>query len=143
MIKLPPDITFVIQLVAFVAFWQLMRVIIFLPMQRALKVRAANTGGARERAEALLAEAAQLEVSIETGLNEAKRSGARQAEEIRRRAEAEEQVIVTRYRDEAAALLERERALTESQVAAVRAPLQTEATRLAADVVRRVLGRAA
>ena len=38
MIKLPPDITFVIQLVSFLIFWQLMRVVVFLPMQRALKV---------------------------------------------------------------------------------------------------------
>jgi F-type H+-transporting ATPase subunit b len=142
-IKLPPDITFVIQLVAFLVFWQLMRVIIFLPMQRALKMRAERTVGARERAEALIVEAAQLQASLEAGLTEAKRAGARQAEEIRRRAEAEEQAIVSRYRDDAAAVLERERALTESQVAAVRVPLQAEAARLAADVVRRVLGRAA
>jgi F-type H+-transporting ATPase subunit b len=112
-------------------------------MQRALEMRVERTGGARERAEALIAEAAQLQASIEADLNEAKRSGARQAEEIRRRAEAEEQAIVSRYRDEAAAVLERERTLTESQVTAVRAPLQSEATRLADDVVRRVLGRAA
>ena len=143
MIKLPPDITFVIQLVSFVVFWQLMRAIIFIPMQKALQTRAERTAGARDRAEALLAEAARLETSIEAGLNDAKRSGARQAEEIRRRAEAEEQAINSRYRDEAAALLDRERALTESQVAAVRAPLQGETTRLADDVVRRVLGRAA
>lgn len=143
MIKLPPDISFLIQLVVFVAFWQLMRVIIFLPMQRALKTRAERTRGARERAETLIVEAAQLQASFEAGLTEAKRAGARQAEEIRRRAEAEEQVIVSRYRAEAAAVLERERALTESQVVAVRVPLQSEAARLAADVVRRVLGRAA
>jgi F-type H+-transporting ATPase subunit b len=142
-IKLPPDITFVIQLVSFLIFWQLMRVIVFLPMQRALKARAEGTSGARERAEALTAEAAQLETSIEAGLDEARRTGAREADEIRRRAEVEEQAIVTRYRDEAAALLERERTATEAQIAAVRAPLQAEATRLADDVVRRMLGRAA
>ncbi len=143
MIKLPPDITFVIQLVSFLIFWQLMRVILFVPMQRALKARTEGMRGARERAEALVAEAAQLESSIEAKLDEARRAGARAAEEIRRRAETEEQAIATRYRDEALALLERERATTETQVAAVRAPLQTEATRLSDEVVRRVLGRAA
>jgi F0F1-type ATP synthase membrane subunit b/b' len=142
-IKLPPDITFVIQLVAFVVFWQLMRVLIFLPMQRALKVRAERTGGARTRAEELLAEAAQVDGSIEAGLAEAKRDGAASANEIRRRAEAEEHAILARYRDEAMALLERERALTDSQVGAARTPLESEATRLADTVVRRVLGRAA
>jgi F-type H+-transporting ATPase subunit b len=142
-IKLPPDITFVIQLVSFVVFWQLMRVILFLPMQRALKTRAERTVGARERAAALLAEAAQIDTSIQAGIADAKRAGAREAEGIRRRAEGEEQTIATRYREEAAVLLDRERSLTESQVGAVRAPLEADTTRLADDVVRRVLGRAA
>ena len=143
MIKLPPDITFVIQLVGFVVLWQLMRVIIFVPMQQALKMRAERIGGARTRAEALVAEAAQVDTSIETGLAEAKKDGAQRAEEIRRRAEADEQAILTRYRGEAATLLGRERALTESQVSSARAPLESEAARLAESVVRRVLGRAA
>jgi len=142
-IKLPPDITFVIQLVGFVVLWQLMRVIIFVPMQQALKMRAERIGGARTRAEALVAEAAQVDTSIETGLTEAKKDGAQRAEEIRRRAEADEQAILTRYRGEAATLLGRERALTESQVSSARAPLESEAARLAESVVRRVLGRAA
>lgn len=143
MIKLPPDITFVIQLVGFVVFWQLMRTIILIPMQRALEARAARTGGARIRAEALIAEVAQLEASIAAGLADAKRDGTQRAEEIRRRAEAEEQAILARYRGEAATLLERERTTTESQVSSSRAPLESEAARLAESVVRRVLGRAA
>ena len=143
MIKLPPDITFVIQLVGFVVLWQLMRVIIFVPMQQVLKMRAERIGGARTRAEALVAEAAQVDTSIETGLAEAKKDGAQRAEEIRRRAEANEQAILTRYRGEATTLLRRERALTESQVSSARAPLESEAARLAESVGRRVLGRAA
>jgi F-type H+-transporting ATPase subunit b len=142
-IKLPPDITFVIQLVGFVVFWQLMRVLIFSPMQQALKVRAEKTGGARTRAEALVAEAAQIEATVQAGLAEAKKDGAQRADEIRRRAEGEEQAIVARYRGEAAALLEKERAQTEAQVSSARAPLDSEAARLAENVVRRVLGRAA
>ena len=143
MIKLPPDITFVIQLVGFVVFWQLMRVLIFLPMQQALKRRAQQTGGARVKAEGLIAEAAQVDTSIEAALAEARRDGAARADEIRRRAEAEEHAVATRYRDEASSLLDRERGLTTSQVQSARAPLESEATRLADDVVRRVLGRAA
>jgi F-type H+-transporting ATPase subunit b len=142
-IKLPPDITFVIQLVGFVVFWQLMRVIIFIPMQQALKARAERTVGARARADELIAEASQLNASVQAGLAEAKKEAALRADEIRRRAEADEHVIMARYRAEAATVLERERALTESQVAGARAPLDAEAARLADDVVRRVLGRAA
>jgi F0F1-type ATP synthase membrane subunit b/b' len=142
-IKLPPDITFVIQLVGFVVFWQLMRVLIFSPMQEALKVRAQKTGGARERAEAVIAEAVQVDASIEAALAEARREGALRADEIRKRSEAEEHTITSRYRDEAASLLERERALTSSQVQTARAPLDSEAARLADGVVQRVLGRAA
>ena len=143
MIKIPPDITFVIQLVGFVVFWQLMRVLLFTPMQQALKTRAERTDGARTRAEALVAEAAQIAASIQTGLAEAKKDGARRAEEIRRRFETEEHAILERHRVEATTLLERERALTDSQVKQARGPLETEAARLAENVVRRVLGRAA
>ena len=142
-IKLPPDITFVIQLVGFVVFWQLMRVMLFTPMQRVLAARAERIGGARTRAESLTTEAAQLAASVEAGLADAKKAGAREAEELRRRAESEEQAILARYRDEATVVLERERVLTASHVDAARAPLEAEAARLAESVVRKVLGRAA
>jgi F0F1-type ATP synthase membrane subunit b/b' len=142
-IKLPPDITFVIQLVGFVVFWQLMRVLLFLPMQAALKKRAERTGGARTRAEALVAEAAQIEASIQAGLAEARKEGAQRADEIRKRAEGEEHALLERYRGEATTLLDRERALTTAQVGDARGPLDAEAARLADSVVRRVLGRAA
>lgn len=143
MIKLPPDITFVIQLVAFVVFWQLMRVLLFIPMQQALKKRTETTGGARARAEAMIAEGAQIEASVQATLAEARQSGARQAEEIRRASEVEEQRILEGYRSEAASLLERERAATDAQVREARAPLEAAAAKLADDVVLRVLGRAA
>jgi F0F1-type ATP synthase membrane subunit b/b' len=133
----------VIQLVGFVIFWQLMRAILFVPMQRALKTRAERTEGARTRADALIAEAIEIDASIAAGLAEARKDGAVRADEIRRRAEAEEQAILTRFRGEAATVLKRERALTESQVSSARAPLESEAARLAESVFRRVLGRAA
>lgn len=143
MIKLPPDITFVIQLVGFVIFWQLMRVLLFIPMQQALKARAERTSGARTRAEALIAEAAGIEASIQSGLATAKKEGAERADAIRRQAERAEHEIVARYRDEATALLDRARSETRAQVESARAPLASEASRLAESVVRRVLGRAA
>lgn len=143
MIKLPPDITFVIQLVAFVVFWQVMRVLLFTPMQQALKRRAESTGGARTRAEAMIAEAALIEASVQAGLAQARQQGARQTEEIRRASEVEEHAILERYRGEATSLLERERAATDAQVREARAPLEAAASKLADDVVRRVLGRAA
>ena len=143
MIKLPPDITFAIQLVGFVVFWQLMRVILFTPMQAALRKRAEGTVGVRARAEAMLAETAEIQGRIETALADARREGAKRAEEIRRASEAEEHAILDRYRVEAAGLLERERTSTESQVREARTPLDAEAQRLAESVVARVLGRAA
>lgn len=143
MIKLPPDITFVIQLIGFVVFWQLMRVLLFSPMQQTLKARGERTIGARNRAEGLRTEAASIEASIQAGLVEARSKGTVLAEEIRRKAEAEEQAIVARYRGQAEALLERSRSETDTQVRAARAPLASEAALLAENVVRRVLGRAA
>jgi len=143
MIKLPPDWTFVAQIICFVVFWQIMRWALFTPVQRALATRAARTTGARARADALRADAATLAANVEAQLAEGRRAGARQADEIRRRAEAEEQATLARYRDQALAVLERERATTDAQVAAARAPLRGEADRLAASVVTKVLGRPA
>ena len=143
MIKLPPDWTFLAQLVSFLVFWQFMKWALFGPVQRVLEARAARTTGNHARAETLRTEVAALTAEVDAELNEGRRAGAREAEEIRRRAEAQEQAILTRYRDEAQQLVERERASIRQQVEAVRAPLRSEAERLASNVVTKVLGRAA
>jgi len=143
MIKLPPDWTFVAQIVAFVVFWQLMRWAVFGPTQRVLAARAKRIAGDRERAEAMRAEAAAISATVDAQLTEGRAEGARAADAIRREAEAEEQSILGRYREQALALLERERAATEAQVGAARAPLRAEAERLAGSIVAKVLGRAA
>jgi F0F1-type ATP synthase membrane subunit b/b' len=143
MIKLPPDWTFVAQIVCFLVFWQLMRWAVFEPVQRVLEGRAARTTGDRARAEAVRVEAEVLAAGVEAELAEGRREGAREADEIRRRAEAEEQVVLARYRDEALAVLERERAATSTQVAAARVPLRADADRLGASVVTKLLGRPA
>jgi F-type H+-transporting ATPase subunit b len=143
MIKLPPDWTFVVQVIAFIVFWQLMRWAVFVPAQRALRARAERTTGDRARADALRAEAETITANVEAQLAEARHEGARAADGVRRAAEANEQTILGRYRDQALALLERERAATATQVAAARAPLQAEAERLAGSVIAKVLGRSA
>jgi len=84
-----------------------------------------------------------LAANVEDELAAGRHEGARHADEIRRRAEADEQSIQGRHRDQALALLERERATTNAQVAAARAPLRADADRLAATVVTKVLGRPA
>lgn len=143
MIKLPPDVTFLIQLVSFLVFWQLMRVLLFQPAQRALAVRKERTSGARARAEALRADAARFQAELQSKLDEARDEGNRQADVIRRQAEADEQATLARYQEEAAAVLERERGVTTQQFEAARVPLRAQAQELAASVVTRVLGRAA
>jgi len=143
MIKLPPDWTFAVQVIAFIVFWQLMRWLVFVPAQRALKARAERTTGDRTRAESLRAEAATIVANVEAQLAEGRQEGMRAADGIRSAAEANEQTILGRYRDQALALLERERGATSTQVAAARAPLQAETERLAGSVVAKVLGRPA
>lgn len=142
MIKLPPDITFVIQIVSFLVFWQLMKWVLFTPVQAALRARAARTTGDKSRAETLRTEATGLLAEVDAALKDARLEAMRVTEDVRRRSEAEEQEILTRYRERAAALLERERAVTTAQVETARAPLRGEAERFATSVVARVLGRA-
>lgn len=143
MIKLPPDVTFLIQLVSFLVFWQLMKVVLFNPVQRALHERTARTAGAQQTADTLRNEGAALRAQLDAALQAARADGIRSADEIRRRADIEEQAILGRYQAEANTLLERERAETARQVDAARTPLRAEAERLAAAVVVKVLGRAA
>jgi F-type H+-transporting ATPase subunit b len=143
MIKLPPDITFVIQIVSFLVFWLLMKRLLFTPVEHVLQARAARTLGERERAEAMRAEAAALTTEIDAALAEARLDGMSRAEEIRRQGELEERSVLERSRNEAAVLLSRERAITSAQVEAARAPLAADAERLADAVVVKVLGRAA
>lgn len=140
---LQPDSTLLIQIVTFVALWQFLKWALFGPVERALAARAARTTGDKARAEALHAEAEATLAEVDAGLMEARQQGTREADAIRRRAEAEEQQILGRHRDDALALLERERADTQAQVEAARTPLRSEAERLAARVVEKVLGRAA
>lgn len=143
MIELPPDISFYIQLVAFLVFWQLMKALLFTPVQGALQERHARTAGSQRTAETLRAESATLQAQLDAALHAARAEGARRADEIRRQAETQERATLERYQAEANAVLERERAETTQQVEAARAPLREVSERLADDVVVKVLGRAA
>jgi len=141
MIKLPPDITFIIQVVSFLIFWQIMKRLLFAPVQSVLEARAARTSGESTRAETLQAEARAQAAEVDAALDEVRRQGVRQAEEIRGRSEEQERALLERARADVQALLERERAVTRSQVEVVQVPLRAEAERLAGQVVAKVLGR--
>ena len=143
MIKLPPDITFFIQIVSFLVFWALMRVLLFKPVQEALAKRGVQTTGANERATELHADAERLQAEVAEKLSAARDRGSAAATEIKKTSEREEQAILDRFATEASALLEKERAVTAAQVEEVKAPLRADAEQLADEVVRRVLGRAA
>jgi len=143
LIKLPPDITFLIQIVSFLIFWGLMRMILFKPVQEALAKRGVQTTGATERAAELHADAERLQAEAAVKLTAARDGGTAAAVEIKKNAERDEQAILERFATEATALLEKERAVTASQVEEVKAPLRADAEALADEVVARVLGRAA
>jgi F-type H+-transporting ATPase subunit b len=142
-IKLPPDITFVIQIVAFLIFLQVMKSLLFVPVQRVLHERSQRTLGARQRSEKLQHEIGQVQSEITVKLDQARAEGAQRADEIRRAAERDERQTLEHYHVEAQAVLDRARRETEASIAAVRAPLEADADRLAAAVVAKVLGRAA
>ncbi len=143
MIKLPPDITFLIQIVSFLVFWGLMRAILFKPVQEALAKRGVHTTGASERATELLADAERLQAEAAVKLAAARDRGTAAATEIKKSAERDEHAILERFATEATALLEKERAVTAAQVEEVKAPLRADAEALADEVVAQVLGRAA
>lgn len=142
MIELP-DATFIIQIVGFLVFWQLMKRMLFTPVQAALAIRSARTIGDRDRAQTLQLEVDGLAAEVEAKLLAARAAGARAADDARRKGEAEAEAVLERHRAEAAALLERERAAIDVAVREARAPLRGTAERLASGVIAKVLGRAA
>lgn len=133
-------------LVVMAIFWiayAILRWSFFGPISRLLDERAATIGSASDRFEA-------ASTKLETGLAaqrarlaEARREIGQQREAIRREAEAERAALVEATRKAAHEQVEGLRAALEGEVARERDGLGAHAERLADEMVRRLLGRAA
>src|SRR5437867_2016497 len=101
MLKIPPDYTFVLQILIFVVFWLLMKRLWVDPALRILHERSRRSEGAIREAESLQAEAERMRAAHAAALDEAKGEAQREMQEIVRHAEVEQQRLIGEARAEA------------------------------------------
>jgi F-type H+-transporting ATPase subunit b len=141
MLTLPPDETFLIQIVLFVVLWFGLRRLLFDPMQRVLEEREARTTGARAEAQRLTAAAEERGADYERRIREVRQGLAVETEKARSAAMAEQQRVLSEAREQANADLGRLRESLEREAAAARPSLDAEAQQLAVRMLERVTGR--
>jgi F-type H+-transporting ATPase subunit b len=142
MLKIPPDYTFVLQILIFVVFWVAMKRLWIDPALRILHERARRSEGAIREAERLQAEAERMRAEQAAALDVARDEAQREMHEIVRTAEVEQQRLIGEARAEAQRTLGDVRTRIAEEMAAARQGLHAQAGEIAREVARKVLGRA-
>jgi F-type H+-transporting ATPase subunit b len=142
MLKIPPDQTFLIQIVLFVALWLVLKRWWFEPALRVLRERTARSEGAIREAQAVQAEVERLRREHAAALEVAKAEAQREVQDMIRAAETEHKRVVSEASAEANRTLTEARAQIAEQVAAARRDLRGQVQDIAREVTRKVLGRA-
>jgi F-type H+-transporting ATPase subunit b len=138
-----PDITFVLQIVFFVALWYALKRLWFDPAMRIIRERTRRSEGAVAEARAIQAEAEALRLEQQAALDRTRREAQRELEDMLRAAEAEQKRMIAEAREEAQRTLGDVRARLAEEIAGARRGLRDSAGELAQMVAQRVLGRSA
>ncbi|MBI3785784.1 MAG: hypothetical protein HY270_20515 [Deltaproteobacteria bacterium] len=101
MLTLPPDFTFVIQLISFFILWMGLKRLLFDPMLQVLEAREARTAGAHKTAAEMRATAATAAADYERHLQEVRSSVGADNQSARATVEAEERKVINEARDQA------------------------------------------
>jgi F-type H+-transporting ATPase subunit b len=141
MLEIPPNETFVVQILIFVVLWFVLKRLWFEPALRIIHERAKRSEGAVAEARAVQAEAEQLRAEHAGALENARGEAQREMHEILRAAEAEQKRLLGEARDEAQRTLTEVRARIAEEVAQARRGLRDEAGEIARQVAQKVLGR--
>jgi F-type H+-transporting ATPase subunit b len=122
------------------ALWGSYSILVHKPLTRVLADRRAKTEGAVERARGDIAAAEARTTEYEQRLREARVALFRTQEERRKKAMETRAATLEQARERARAEIEKGRAAIEQDKVAAQEGLQGETTRLAAEIVRVVLG---
>lgn len=136
------NVTFFIQLGAFLVTVVLLSTMLFGPVLRALDERARRIDGAREEAARLSGTSHSQAGLIETRLKEARTAGLDEAARLKAEGERLEREELEKARQEAAKLVEEAKQRLGTATERARAQLNQDARNLASAVTRKVLGRA-
>src|SRR5438093_652234 len=140
MLKIPPDYTFVIQIVIFVALWIALRRFWFEPALRLIRERARRSEGAITEARAIQVDAERLRAEHAAALDEARDEAQREMQEMFRAAEAEQKQMLAAAHDDAQRTLTEVRSRIADEVTAARAGLRVQAREIAREVARATVG---
>lgn len=140
-IQLAPDGTIFIHigLILFMV-WVLNRTL-FKPINQILAERERNTGGRMTETQELLQKAQTTENQYQNGLREARAEGYATVEQTRAAAVKRRQEYIAELKEETAAGIADEKARLDTQVAAAREQVQTQAEEIARKITSNVLGR--
>jgi F-type H+-transporting ATPase subunit b len=141
MLKIPPDYTFVVQIVIFVVLWIALKRLWFDPALRVIRERAARSEGTVAEARAIQAEAERLRARHAAALDEARVEAQREMQEVLRAAETEQKRYIAEAREEAHRTLAEMRTRVAEEVAIARRGLRDSAQDVARIVAEKVLGR--
>lgn len=140
MLELPPDFTFVIQLVAFFVLLGVLRGLLFAPFAELLEERAARTVGDVERAAASRAELAALAAKVDAELAASRASAKAEVDALRANTRDEAARLFESAQQEAASRLGELRRQVETATQEARGQLSSDARSLADAMVSAVLG---
>lgn len=141
MLQLPPDLTFYLEIAAFLVFAAILTRVILRPTLNVLAERERRTHGAEAEAERLKGESAAMQARLEQRLDEARRLGADEGETIRRSAEKKQADLQEAAAADAARTLSEMRDRIRAESATARQQLRGETDRLARTAVERLLER--
>jgi F-type H+-transporting ATPase subunit b len=135
------DVTFVGQIVLFILLFLVLKPLLFDPMLNLFEERERRTGGAKDDARALYADADEKMAKYETQVAVVKRKAGDERDRIRQEGQKREQAILAKVRTETDAMLEEGRARISKEREALKTELGTMSHQLARDIATRVLGR--
>jgi len=135
------DLSFLAQVVLFVAFITLLKPLLFDPLLRVFEEREKRTEGAKAEAREMDAEAGDLITRYEAELDKVRREAGVEREKMRAEVAQLEARIMAEARAESAKILEAGKQRITSEVSELRKELQRTKPELAAQIASRIIGR--
>src|SRR5262249_32530474 len=142
MLKIPPDSTFLVQMLVFAVLFFVLRRWWFEPVLWVIEERQRRSEGAVAEARAMEAEVVRLRAEHEAALVETRARARQEFEDMLRRAETEQVRIVDEATAEAQRALAGGRGGLADEVAEARKGLEAQVQSISRDVARMILGRA-
>jgi F-type H+-transporting ATPase subunit b len=135
------DLSFVFQLVNFLALMMLLNVFLYKPIRKQLADRAAEISGAKLKSAAVDKDVQEKLAAYEARMREIRSSAADERGVLKKEAQQQEAAILEKARNEASEALASIKAKVAKEAEDARRLLKESAESLSADICEKVLGR--